>query len=155
MSGGGLLAAQAWTKDASSAVRNQLTAHYVLRQRPDEARYQLGLRAANLPDDIRSLPDATAYLLNVKGELVKVVIPKMTSADIARAGELIEVPARALPTFGFLAPTTPLPTITAEATGKRPGSAGAEAASKPAQSARTVSAEALRAASLFRQKTSE
>lgn len=111
----GLLAAQAWTKDASSAVRNQLTSHYVLRQRPDEARYQLGLRAANLPDDIRSLPDATAYLLNVKGELIKVVIPKMTNADIARAGEMIEVQARALPTFGFTAPTAPLTPITAQA----------------------------------------
>jgi hypothetical protein len=79
----------------------------------------------------------------------------MTPADIARCGEMIDRPQPTRPALGFLAPTTPLPAITAEATGKRPGSAVAEAASKPAQSATTVSAEALRAASLFRQKTSE
>jgi hypothetical protein len=146
----GLLAAQAWTKDASSAVRNQLTSHYVLRQRPDEARYQLGLRAANLPDDIRSLPDATAYLLNVKGELIKVVIPKMTNADIARAGEMIEVHARALPTFGFTAPTAPLTPLVAE--WKPKGSAleaPAGSASTPTARVKTVSAEAAHAYGLF------
>jgi hypothetical protein len=150
-----ILSAQGWTVDAAGIVRNRLTAHYVLRQRDAEARYQLGLKAAQLPGDIRTLPDATGYLLTVRGELTRVIIPMMTSADIARAGELIDRPAPVSPPMGFLAPTTPLPAITAEATGKRPGSAVAEAASKPAQSATTVPAEALRAASLFRQKTSE
>jgi hypothetical protein len=150
-----ILSAQGWTVDAAGIVRNRLTAHYVLRQRDAEARYQLGLKAAQLPSDIRTLPDATGYLLTVRGELTKVIIPRMTPADIARCGEMIDRPQPTRPALGFLAPTTPLPAITAEATGKRPGSAVAEAASKPAQSATTVSAEALRAASLFRQKTSE
>jgi hypothetical protein len=146
----GMLAAQAWTKDASSAVRNQLTSHYVLRQRPDEARYQLGLRSANLPDDIRSLPDATAYLLNVKGELTKVVIPRMTNADIARAGSMIEVQARALPSFGFTAPTAPLTPMVAER--KPNGSqmvANDNQATTASQTARMVSPEAAHAAGLF------
>lgn len=146
----GMLAAQAWTKDASSAVRNQLTSHYVLRQRPDEARYQLGLRSANLPDDIRSLPDATAYLLNVKGELIKVIIPQMTNADIARAGELIASPASTRATFGFTAPTQALTPPVAE--WKSHGSqmeVKTELTSTAAQSAKTVSPEAARAASLF------
>lgn len=101
----GILAAQAWTKAASSDVRNQLTSHYVMRQRPEEARYQLGLRSDQLPDDIRKLPDATGYLLNVTGELIKVVIPHMTSADIARCGEMIDSPAGSPAKFGFIAPT--------------------------------------------------
>ena len=105
----GILAAQAWTKAASSDVRNQLTSHYVMRQRPDEARYQLGIRAEQLPADIRGLPDATGYLLNVKGELIKVVIPQMTAHDIARCGELIDRVAGSPPPFGFMAPTQHLP----------------------------------------------
>jgi hypothetical protein len=152
----GLLAAQAWTKDASSAVRNQLTSHYVLRQRPDEARYQLGIRAANLPNDIRELPDATGYFLNVKGEITKVIIPRMDVADIARAGEMIDRPAHATgAAFGFQSPTQPLPAITAEAPRKPLGSGSAEAASTAAQTARMVSPEAIRAADLFKQKMSE
>jgi hypothetical protein len=146
----GMLAAQAWTKDASSAVRNQLTSHYVLRQRPDEARYQLGVRAANMPDDIRSLPDATAYLLNVKGELTKVIIPQMTAADIARAGAMIEVQASARPTFGFTAPTAPLTPMVASgtATGRqRDGNTVLPATAS--QTVRMASPEAARAAGLY------
>ncbi len=146
----GLLAAQAWTKDASSAVRNQLTSHYVLRQRLEEARYQLGMRAADLPDDIRSLPDATAYLLNVKGELIKVLIPRMTSADIARVGAMIDTPGSTRATFGFTTPTAPLTPLVAS--GKPDGSqmvANMNQATTPSQTAKMVSPEAARAASLF------
>lgn len=146
----GMLAAQAWTKDASSAVRNQLTSHYVLRQRLDEARYQLGMRAANMPDDIRSLPDATAYLLNVKGELTKVIIPRMTNADVARAGAMIEVQAHARPTFGFTAPTAPLTPIVASgtATGRqRDGNTVLPATAS--QPARMAAPEAAHAAGLY------
>jgi hypothetical protein len=114
-----LLSAQGWTVDAAGIVRNRLTAHYVLRQRDAEARYQLGLKAAQLPGDIRTLPDATGYLLTVRGELIKVIIPHLTPADIARAGEMIVSPTPARPTIGFTAPTSPLPAITAEAGGKR------------------------------------
>jgi len=146
----GILAAQAWTKDASSAVRNQLTSHYVLRQRPDEARYQLGLRSANLPDDIRSLPDATAYLLNVKGELSKVIIPQMTPADIARAGEMIPSPASTRPTFGFTAPTAPLTPPVAEQKPESSRKVAEQTTATPAaQSGKTVSPEAAHAAALF------
>ncbi len=146
----GLLAAQAWTKDASSAVRNQLTSHYVLRQRLEEARYQLGMRAADIPDDIRSLPDATGYLLNVKGELIKVIIPKMTAGDIARVGATIDTPARSPAKFGFTAPTAPLTPMVAE---RKPD--GSQMVAKPnqattaSQTARIVSPEAARAGALF------
>lgn len=146
----GILAAQAWTKDASSPVRNQLTSHYVLRQRPDEARYQLGLKSAQLPDDIRNLPDATAYLLNVKGELIKVIIPQMTPADIARVGELIDVPARSPAKFGFTLPTAPLTPLVANC--KPDGSqmvASDNQATTASQTAKVASPEAARAASLF------
>ena len=81
-----LLSAQGWGKDVTGDVRNRLTSHYILRQRPDEARYQTGLRAAQLPGDIRTLPDATGYLLTVKGDFVKVVIPQMTAADLVTIG---------------------------------------------------------------------
>jgi hypothetical protein len=152
----GILAAQAWTKAASSDVRNQLTSHYVMRQRPEEARYQLGLRAEQLPDDIRELPDATGYLLNVKGELIKIIVPHMTAADIARCGELIDTPAGSPPKFGFLAPTQRLPLPATEsgaagngtATGRqRDGTANVPATAS--QTARTASPEAARAAALY------
>lgn len=152
----GLLAAQAWTKAASSPVRNQLTSHYVMRQRPDEARYQLGLRSEQLPDDIRGLPDATGYLLNVQGELIKIVVPQMTAADIARCGELIDRQAGSPPKFGFLAATDRLPLPSADgspdgngtATGRqRDGTT--EMPSTAAQRANTRSPDAMRAAALF------
>jgi hypothetical protein len=155
----GILAAQAWTKAASSDVRNQLTSHYVMRQRPDEARYQLGLRAEQLPDDIRGLPDATGYLLNVQGELIKVVIPLMTARDLARCGELIDTPAGSPPKFGFIAPTQRLPGAlpeTAPEAGRKPlGSGQVEAASSSLQRTKTASPEAMRAAAFFRAKMSE
>jgi hypothetical protein len=152
----GMLAAQAWTKAASSDVRNQLTSHYVLRQRPDEARYQLGLRAEQLPDDIRALPDATGYLLNVQGELIKIVVPRMTAADLARCGELIPSPAGSPPKFGFLAPTDrlPLPSGAPSADGNgtatgRQRDGSAEVPATAAQSGKPRSPEAMRAAALF------
>jgi len=148
----GILAAQAWTKAASSDVRNQLTSHYVLRQRPEEARYQLGLRAEQLPDDIRALPDATGYLLNVQGDLIKVAIPLMTGADLARCGELIPGPAGSPPKFGFLAPTDRLPIAPAELKRNSDGTQKElriNLSSSAAQSAKPVPAEAARAAALF------
>lgn len=146
-----LLAAQAWTKAASSDVRNQLTSHYVLRQRPDEARYQLGLRGDQLPADLRGLPDAVGYLLTVRGDLVKVIIPKMTASDIARVGAMIDTSSSAVGRpFGFtLPPTQPL---TAEVGQQWAGSGidvGAEVGKAAAQTARIRSPEAVRAAALF------
>jgi hypothetical protein len=145
----GLLAAQAWTKAASSDVRNQLTSHYVMRQRVEEARYQLGMRADQLPADIRSLPDATGYLLNVRGDLVKIIIPKMTASDIARCGEMIPNPASSPAKFGFAAPTARLPGDSGgTATGQQPDASAAMPASAP-QRAPAASPEAARAAALF------
>lgn len=146
----GILAAQAWTKAASSDVRNQLTSHYVMRQRQEEARYQLGLRADQLPDDIRSLPDATGYLLNVQGDLIKIVVPHMTAADLARCGELIDSPAGSPAKFGFTAPTARITSTVAS--GKPSGSqmvASANQATTALQTPRTASPEAARAAGLF------
>ncbi|MBK9711580.1 MAG: hypothetical protein IPO81_09690 [Kouleothrix sp.] len=102
-----LLSAQGWGKDVTGDVRNRLTSHYILRQRPDEARYQTGLRAAQLPGDIRTLPDATGYLLTVKGDFVKVVIPRMTAADLVAVGAQLgsEAPSKAPSNdrpFGFV-----------------------------------------------------
>ncbi len=154
-----LLAAQAWTKAASSDVRNQLTSHYLLRQRPDEARYQLGLRADQLPDDIRSLPDATGYLLTVRGDLVKIVVPAMTAADIARVGTMIDSPHSAAGRpFGFpLPPTQPLTALspaTGDAATVRQQS-GDRSATSPAPVAtaagrqKAISPEAARALALL------
>lgn len=149
----GILAAQAWTKAASSDVRNQLTSHYVMRQRPEEARYQLGLRADQLPDDIRGLPDATGYLLNVSGELTKIVVPFMTAADIQRCAELIPSPAASPPKFGFLPPTERLPSAApADVTGNSGGTQmelTAAVMSSAAPSHKTRSPEAAHAAALF------
>ncbi len=57
-----VVAAQGWTQDTTGgSLRNRLTAQFVLRQRQDEARYQLGMRASQLPDDLRTLPDGAGY----------------------------------------------------------------------------------------------
>jgi hypothetical protein len=112
----GLLSAQGWTKDSAGTVRNRLTSNYVLRQRPDEARYQLGLGAGQLPLDIRLLPDACGYLLDVRGNLTKIVVPQMTAADLANVGQMIASPANAQGSpFGFAPASRPLQAIAAHA----------------------------------------
>jgi hypothetical protein len=156
-----LLSAQGWTKDVAGTVRNRLTAHYVLRQRPDEARYQLGIRAAALPDDIRTLPDATGYLLTVNGDLRKVVIPRMTTADIVRIGEMLaDLNRPGKPPIGFRLPdtgyhqatTASAPTAPLVANGKPDGSlmvATPNQATSALQSRGSLSPDAARAYSLF------
>lgn len=144
-----LLSAQGWTVDAAGIVRNRLTAHYVLRQRDAEARYQLGLKATQLPGDIRTLPDATGYLLTVRGELTKVIIPMMTSADIARAGEMIPSPRGTQPAMGFLAPTTPLTPITASVVTQRRHDGDIKATSAAQVTTASQSPEAARALALL------
>lgn len=144
----GLLSAQAWTKDASGAVRNQLTSHYVLRQRPDEARYQLGMRAAQLPSDIRELPDACGYFLNVRGEMTKIIVPRMTDDDIVRVAALIDRPANAAGVpFGF--PPTERIAVTAEINGKSTGNQNQNLISTAPLSPKRASPEAERVARLF------
>lgn len=150
-----ILAAQAWQVDAAGAVRDRLASHYVLRTRGDQFRYQTGLRAATAPADTLTLQSGQAYMLSVRGDLQRVVIPQMAPADLLRLGGLIDKPASAAPTFGFHAPTAPLPVVTAEAGGKPLGSGGAQAASTAAPTVKIVSAEATRAAALFKAKMSE
>lgn len=146
-----LLAAQAWTKAASSDVRNQLTSHYVLRQRPDEARYQLGLRSDQLPADLRGLPDAVGYLLTVRGDLIKVIIPRITAADIARVGAQIDSPASAVGAkFGFQLPTQPLtPPVATRLPDGSQMVATSQQATTATERLKTASPEATRAAGLF------
>ena len=97
-----------------------------------------------------TLPPGQAYLLTTRGALERVTIPQMTHADILRLGTLVDQPARSPAKFGFTAPTAPLTPITAS--GKSNGSlmeVKPELTSTAAQTARTVSPEAARAASLF------
>jgi hypothetical protein len=101
-----LLSAQGWTKSTTGEVRDRLTAHYVLRQRTDQARYQLDM---SVEDDVRMLPDAHAYFLSTRDPLRKVVIPRMTTADIERVGAMLASSQRAARPLGFQLPkTTPL-----------------------------------------------
>lgn len=145
-----ILSAQGWTVAAASIVRNRLTAHYVLRQRDQEARYQLGLRAVQMPADIPSLADATGYLLPTRGTLTKIVIPRMDAASVARAGTLIDKPAAAGVSFGFTLPTQPLPAIVASAKPERSQNVAASVSATSApQSATRAAPEAARAAGLF------
>lgn len=149
-----LLAAQAWQIDAAGPVRDRLASHYVLRQRPDQVRYQLGLRGGQLPLDVRFLQDAEAYMLTVRGDLTKVQIPQMTPADLAHIGAMIAQPAAAVGSpFGFhratAQATTPAATV---ANGKPDGSlmvASANQATTAAGSGKSASPEATRAAALF------
>jgi hypothetical protein len=160
-----LLAAQGWTKArAGGDIRNRLTSHYVLRQRRDEARYQLDM---DVPDDMRTLPDATGYLLAVKDDLRKIVIPRMTTADIERVGTMLATTQRAARPLGFQLPQTVqltpsagyqqataanIPTAPMVASGKPDGSlmvASADQATTAAGRAQTLSPEAARVRSLF------
>src|SRR5262249_38100746 len=91
------LSAQGWSQDTTGgSLRNRLTAQFVLRQRQDEARLQLGMRARQLPSDTRTLPDGAGYLLTARGELHKMVVPQMTSADMERVGTLLAATNRPL-----------------------------------------------------------
>ncbi len=114
-----ILGAQAWQVEAAGAVRDRLASHYILRTRGDQFRYQTGLRSGSAPDDTLTLPPGQAYFLSTRGELVKVIIPQMTHADLMRLGSMVDQPARSTPAMGFLAPTQPLTPITASAETQR------------------------------------
>jgi len=148
-----LLAAQGWTKArAGGDIRNRLTSHYVLRQRSDEARYQLDMA---VPDDMRTLPDATGYLLAVRGDLRKIVIPQMTTADIEQVGAMLATTQRAARPLGFQLPkTVPLVPSAQRPTAPLPDSSGTAAgqqrdSSPHVLSTAPVSPEAARAVALF------
>lgn len=151
-----LLAAQAWQVAAAGQVRDRLASHYVLRTRGDQFRYQTGLRTAGAPADTLTLQAGQAYMLSVRGDLTRVVIPMMTPADITRLGLLIDHPAAAVaPPFGFhpsaLPKTLPL-TPAAEIKGNTTGTQRehkTELISSAPEPVRMVSPEAAHAASLF------
>lgn len=149
-----LLAAQAWQIDAAGPVRDRLASHYTMRTRGDQFRYQMGLRGS-APLDTMFLHPGEAYFLSNRGELAKIVIPRMDAADLARIGSGLDTPAAVIgQPFGFAPATrsvTPSAQIVAE---NRPESSqnvtGPLPATTASQSATGVSPEAARAATLFR-----
>lgn len=149
-----LLAAQAWQIDAAGPVRDRLASHYTMRTRGDQFRYQMGLRGS-APLDTMFLKPGEAYFLSNRGELCKVVIPRMDAADLARIGATLDTPAASVgQPFGFVPATaavTPSAQIIAD---NRPKSSqnvtGPLPATTASQSATGVSPEAARAAALFR-----
>lgn len=86
-----LLLGQRWSVDASGGgeVRNMLSSHYVHRTRREEARMQMGLTGASLPDDTLSLEPGHAYLLSTRGTLTRVAIPVMQADDLATVGRML------------------------------------------------------------------
>lgn len=144
-----ILAAQAWQVDAAGAVRDRLASHYVLRTRGDQFRYQTGLRSASAPGDTLTLPAGQAYMLTVRGDLSRIVIPQMCAADVARLGAAIDKPAASAPAFGFhvpsqIAPTEPLGTAAGRQQDGKP-----VLPSTAAEPRKVISAEAAHAAGLF------
>ena len=84
-----LLMTQRADKAAIGDFRNTLASSYIYRMRPDEARMLTGLRAAQLPQDVLSLPPGACYLLDTRGQLRRVQIPHCTPLDIERVGGLL------------------------------------------------------------------
>lgn len=138
-----LLLSQRWDKPAVGDFRNTLASSYVYRMRADEARMMTGLRAGMLPEDTLQLQPGECYLLNTHGQLVKVRIPQMTSADLANVGRRLG--ATSDPTsergMGFRPPRRP--------EGATEG-ANSKATSSPPGRAETMDAEAARALALIR-----
>jgi hypothetical protein len=124
-----LLSAQAWQIDAAGPVRDRLASHYTMRTRGDQFRYQMGLRGS-APLDTMFLKPGEAYFLSNRGELCKVVIPRMDAADLARIGRQLDGPATATgQPFGFnragvvasaLLSSEAMPDSTRTATGRQP-----------------------------------
>lgn len=102
-----MLLGQGWTVAAAggSDVRNRLTSHYVHRTRREEARYQLGLGSLT-PADVMQLAPGHAYLLDTRGNLQRVAIPRMTAADLVEVGRRLQATdvATTVQPFGFRAP---------------------------------------------------
>jgi len=149
-----ILGAQAWQVDAAGAVRDRLASHYVMRTRGDQFRYQTGLRSGSAPEDTLTLPPGHAYLLSTRGDLQRVIIPRMTHADILRLGTLVDQPGRSPAKFGFVPPTQALSPITASAvtSGRRDGDTMATSpayVTTASGSGKTASPEAARALALL------
>src|SRR3712207_8358407 len=61
----------------------------MIRRPPRSTLFPYTTLFRSMPQDIRTLPDATGYMLTVRGNFVKVVIPRMTQADLVAIGEKI------------------------------------------------------------------
>ncbi|HEU4329416.1 MAG TPA: hypothetical protein VFS21_40135 [Roseiflexaceae bacterium] len=95
-----LLLAQRWDKESAGGFRNTLSAAYIHRMRPAEARMLTGLPASYLPADVLQLAPGSAYLLSTRGELRRVVTPLTTPADLAAVGARLQAasaPAAGVP----------------------------------------------------------
>jgi hypothetical protein len=114
-------------KVGGAEIRDVFASAFVHRLRPSQVRMLTGLTAADLPDDVLQLPDGTAYLIDTRGQMQRVAIPRMVNSDVARVAGLLEdnhpVMARAVPGEPGCAPD-------AEPTRKEraePGSPGTDA----------------------------
>lgn len=94
-----VLMGQHWTVASSggSEVRNTLTAAWGHTHRPEEIRMLTGLQGDEAPKDTRTLQPGECYFLPAGGELRKVRIPLVTSADVERVGRQV-AQERAIPT---------------------------------------------------------
>lgn len=101
-----MLLAQRWDKDSVGDFRNTLASAYVHRMRPAEARMMTGLPASVMPNDTLQLAPGECYLLDTRGQLVRVRIPLMTPDDLMIVGQRLhpatDKPARP---FGFQPPS--------------------------------------------------
>lgn len=87
----GMVCSQVWSAERAGGtpLRDSLASAYIHRLRPAQARMLSGLTSADLPDDLFSLPQGTAYLVTTGGELRPVVIPQMAPEDVQRVAELL------------------------------------------------------------------
>ncbi len=101
-----MLLAQRWDKDSVGDFRNTLASAYVHRMRPAEARMMTGLPASVMPNDTLQLAPGECYLLDTRGQLIRVRIPLMTPDDLVIVGQRLhhdtDKPARP---FGFQPPS--------------------------------------------------
>lgn len=149
----GMFCAQAWQVDAAGPVRDRLASHFTLRTRPDQLRYQMGLRGA-VPFDTVILKPGEAYFMGTSGDVQKVIVPMTTAADLVRVGTMIEEPALVTgQPFGFHRVTGQLTTVTPSATvRKHDGDIAATSANDVTTAsgrARAASPEATRALALL------
>lgn len=96
----GMICSQVWSAERAGGtpLRDSLASAYIHRLRPAQARMMSGLTSADLPNDLFSLPKAHAYLITTAGELRPVIIPQMTSDDVARVAAMAGGAAPSVPT---------------------------------------------------------
>jgi len=87
----GLICSQVWSsgRAGGTPLRDSLASAYMHRLRPAQARMLSGLTAADLPDDLLSLPAGRAYMLSTSGELRPVAIPHVADTDMARVAAML------------------------------------------------------------------